>query len=262
MNKLMYNTDRNGFFVMKKEHLITTAVLLILWQTAAICVHNDILIPSPMQTMSWLFSSLQSAKFYSAVGASVYRIMGGWLISMAAALVLSIICYLVPVFARLFEPLQILTRTIPNVSYIIIDLIWLGSEGAVRLVCFLILFPIFMNGFMNALQRESRDTRDAEAIYPETVPERIRKRILPELGAEIFSTGKTAASMGFKVGVMAEILGSVQNGIGRSINFCRLDLNTAGILGWTIVLIVLAACIDTLFGKINNIVKEEQGWKD
>jgi NitT/TauT family transport system permease protein len=61
---------------------------------------------------------------------------------------------------------------------------------------------------------------------------------------------------------MAEILGSVQNGIGRQINYCRLDLNTAGIIGWTVVLIVLSALINTLFGKINSKVKEEQGWKD
>jgi putative exporter of polyketide antibiotics len=41
-----------------------------------------------------------------------------------------------------------------------------------------------------------------------------------------------------------------------------MDLNTAGILAWTIVLIVLAGLINTLFGKINQKVKEEQGWKD
>lgn len=263
MNKPVYNNERNGeFFVMKKEHLITTAALILLWQLAAMWVHNDILIPSPVQTLSWLWTNLQSVKFYTAIGASVFRIMSGWLLSLLAALVLSIVCYLVRGFADYFEPLQILTRTIPNISYIIIALIWLGSEGAVRLVCFLILFPIFMNGFLNALKRESRDTRDVEAVYPETVWFRITRRILPELGAEIAATGKTAASMGFKVGVMAEILGSVPNGIGRAISYCRLDLNTAGILGWTIVLIVLAALTDTLFGKINHLVKEEQGWKD
>ena len=247
---------------MKKEHVITAAFLLAAWTAAAAAVSNDILIPSPWQTAVFLQQMLGKSSFYSAIGATVFRILCGWTVSLLLALGLSILCYLYPRFRRYFEPLQILTRTIPNVSYIIIALIWLGSEGVVILVSFLILFPIFMNGFLNQLDRESRDIRDAEAIYPETVKNRIFKRILPALGSEILSTGKTAVSMGFKVGVMAEILGSVQNGIGRQINYCRLDLNTAGIIGWTVVLIVLSALINTLFGKINSKVKEEQGWKD
>lgn len=247
---------------MKKEHLITCGVLLLLWQCAAMAVGNDILIPTVPQTLQYLFSLLGTGKFYSALWASIWRVFCGWGLSLIAALILSILCSLYPRFRLYTEPLQVLTRTIPNVSYIIIALIWLGSRGAVMLVSFLILFPIFMNGFMNRMDQESRECRDVEAVYPDTLGIRITKKILPMLADEIISTGKTAASMGFKVGVMAEILGSVPNGIGRSINYCRMDLNTAGILAWTIVLIILAGGIDTLFGKIKKKVKEEQGWKD
>lgn len=247
---------------MKKEHLITCFILLIVWQCGAMAVQNDILIPGVGQTLMYLWGMLQTARFYQAVGASIFRIFCGWAFSLITALVLSILCSLYPRFRLFFEPLHILSRTIPNVSYIIIALIWLGSEGAVMLVSFLILFPIFMNGFLNRLDAESAECRDAQTVYPETVYVRITKKILPELAGEILSTGRTAASMGFKVGVMAEILGSVPRGIGRQINYCRMDLNTAGILAWTVVLIVLAGLSDTLFGKISKKVKEEQGWKD
>ena len=231
---------------------MTCGILLILWQIAAIAVHNDILIPTPMQTFEYLVQMLGTQKFYTSVAATVWRVGCGLVLSMALALVLSIFCSLSHVFRRLFEPVQILTRTIPNVSYIIIALIWLGSEGAVMLVSFLILFPIFMNGFLNRLDSESGECADASAVYPETAYITVTKKILPELLDEIVATGRTAASMGFKVGVMAEILGSVQSGIGRQINYCRLDLNTAGIVAWTIVLIAISAVIDTLFGKINR----------
>ena len=247
---------------MKKEHLITCIILLAVWQCGALMAANDILIPTVTQTLAYLWGLLKTAKFYTALGASIFRIVCGWTLSLLAALFLSILCSLYPRFRLYFEPLHILSRTIPNVSYIIIALIWLGSEGAVMLVSFLILFPIFMNGFLNRLDAQSAECRDAETVYPETVSIRITKKILPELVSEILTTGKTAASMGFKVGVMAEILGSVPSGIGRQINYCRMDLNTAGILAWTIVLIVLAGLFDTLFGKINKKVKEEQGWKD
>lgn len=248
---------------MKKEHLITSVVLLLLWTAAAFAVKNDILIPSPYATFKYLCTLLVSPAFYRAAAATIFRIMTGFAVSLVLALILSILCSLYPVFRRYFEPVQILIRTIPNVSYIIIALIWLGSQGSVMLVSFMILFPIFMNGFLNRLDTDEKTCMDVEAVYPEKASVRIAKKILPELSGEILSTGRTAASMGFKVGVMAEILGSVHTGIGRSISYCRLDLNTAGIFAWTIVLIMISLLMDTLFTKLITIKKkEEQGWKD
>jgi NitT/TauT family transport system permease protein len=74
----------------------------------------------------------------------------------------------------------------------------------------------------------------------------------------MLATGKTAAGLGLKVGIMAEILGQVRSGIGRSMNYARLNLDTAGIVAWTIVIILLSVGIDLLFSWLQaQRMKEE-----
>ena len=143
--------------------------------------------------------------------------------------------------------------------YIVMALIWLGAEGAVSAVSFMILFPVFCNAFANRLEGTDRFLKEAERLYPETFWYRLRYRILPELWPEILATGKTAAGLGLKVGIMAEILGQVRDGIGRSMNYARLNLDTPVIVAWTIVIIAISVIIDRIFSWLQaQQMKEEQ----
>ena len=125
-------------------------------------------------------------------------------------------------------------------------------------VSFMILFPVFANAFTNRLAGAEQSLRDAELIYPETFFRRLRYRVLPDLLPEMLATGKTAAGLGLKVGIMAEILGQVRSGIGRSMNYARLNLDTAGIVAWTIVIILLSVVIDGIFSWLQTQRMKEE----
>ena len=243
---------------MKKEHVFSMIFLLIVWQIAAVSVGNDILIPYPLETLSRTIALFQSASFYQAVGSTLLRVAKGVFLSFAAALCVSILSDRFPVFGLLVSPVLVITRTIPNISYIVIALIWLGAEGAVSAVSFMILFPVFANAFTNRLAGAEQSLRDAELIYPETFFRRLRYRVLPDLLPEMLATGKTAAGLGLKVGIMAEILGQVRSGIGRSMNYARLNLDTAGIVAWTIVIILLSVVIDGIFSWLQTQRMKEE----
>ncbi len=243
---------------MKKEHFFSVISLLILWGIAAVLVRNDILIPYPLQALSRVFELMRTPQFYGAVGSTLFRVAKGFFLSFAAALVISILAERFPQFRMCISPLLVITRTIPNISYIVIALIWLGAEGAVSAVSFMILFPVFANAFSNRLADTDETLREVEQMYPETFFFRLKYRVLPDLVPEMLATGKTAAGLGLKVGIMAEILGQVRSGIGRSMNYARLNLDTAGIVAWTIVIILLSVAIDAVFGWLQaQRMKEE-----
>jgi NitT/TauT family transport system permease protein len=243
---------------MKKEHVFSVILILGLWHIAAVSVHNDILIPYPLETLSRTLELFRKPEFYGAVGSTLFRVAKGFFLSFAAALVISILAERFPRFQMCVSPLLVITRTIPNISYIVIALIWLGAEGAVSAVSFMILFPVFANAFSNRLAGTDETLREVEQIYPETFFFRLKYRVLPDLVPEMLATGKTAAGLGLKVGIMAEILGQVRSGIGRSMNYARLNLDTAGIVAWTIVIILLSVGIDLLFSWLQaQRMKEE-----
>ena len=243
---------------MKKEHIFSVIAILVLWQICAVKVHNDILIPFPAETLMRTVSLFREASFYQSVCATLLRVFRGFMCSMVAALAVSVLSDRFPVFRELIRPVLVIARTIPNICYIVMALIWLGAEGAVSAVSFLILFPVFTNAFTNRLENEDSSLKEVDALYPETFFMRLRYKVIPSLIPEMLATGKTAAGLGLKVGIMAEILGQVRSGIGRSMNFARLYLDTAGIVAWTIVIIILSVGIDMLFDwLIAQRMKEE-----
>lgn len=249
---------------MKKEYLGGLAALIVVWQTAAMITGNDILVPSVPQVVQTLGSLLVRGSTYLAVGMTILRTARGYLFSLAAALCLALLAQMHPRLGEFLRPLLLLTRTIPNASYIILALIWLGSEGAVSLVTFFILFPIFYSGFTGAMQAVDPEIRDAECLYRDRTGQRLQKWYLPVLAQEFLQTGRTAASMGFKVGVMAEILGQVRVGIGRQIQFARVNLDTALLFAWTIIILIIALLFDSGFQFLSNRkrLKEQSLWKD
>lgn len=238
---------------MKKEHIITTVILLIVWQILAIRVHNDIFIPYPKDVVLSILEILSKKESYTAILLTIGRVGKGFLISLLVAIILSILACEYKTIFYLLEPLTILTKTIPNISYIVIAIIWLGSEGAVSAVTFLILFPIFYNAFINHLEDEEKKTQNISILYEETFFKKLKLHIFPSLFVEILRTGKTAFSMGLKVAIMAEIIGAVRYGIGKQMNYARINLNTADIFAWTIIVILISLLFDLIFQKLIDL---------
>ncbi|MFV0551100.1 MAG: ABC transporter permease [Anaerorhabdus sp.] len=237
---------------MKKEHGFTILLIIVIWQFLSMTVNNDILIPFPIEVLKDFIDLFTKNVFYSSIIATIYRVLLGFLISFVIALILAIIANRYKLFKNCFEPIQILAKSIPNISYIIIVLVWLGSEKSVSVICFLILFPIFYNNFLFAMDEEPQELKDVEKIYPESFLELTRVKTIPLLLPTILSTSKMAFGLGFKVSVMAEILGQVQVGIGRQLYIARQNLDTTSLFAWTIVIILLCFIIDWVFDQFIN----------
>ncbi len=242
---------------MKKESTMMVCLLLILWVVSATVVGNDILIPHPMDVVKVLFAFLQSKVFYASVGYTVVRVLKGFLISMVSAFMICLVADHKESFRAFFTPLQVILKTIPNVSYMILAIIWLGANGSVSVVSFMILFPVFFNSFMNTLDLQNQSLKDVERLYTETFWQKTKTKTLPLLKKEMLYTGKTCCSLGLKVGVMAEILGQVRIGIGRQIYLAKMNLDTTSILAYTVVIILLSLGFDTVFDGL--IAKNKEG---
>ncbi len=235
---------------MRKEKIFTWIFLLLLWQLFAISVSNDILVPYPMDVLETLLDNLRKALFYESISATLIRVIKGFSISFLLAVILAILSNRFPKFRVLFEPIQVLTKSIPNISYIIITLVWFGSETSVSIIGFLVLFPIFYNNFIFSMDSEPQELKDIEQIYPESFVETVKSKTLPLLAPTMLSSSKIALGLGIKVSVMAEILGQVRIGIGKQLYFARINLDTASLFAWTIVIIVICFIIDGIFDQL------------
>ncbi|MEG0469917.1 MAG: ABC transporter permease, partial [Longicatena sp.] len=114
---------------MKKYRTITSLfVLFLIWQIISIQIDNDFLIPYPLEVIKMMGQQLMSASFYEIVFATLLRSFLGLTIAFVVAFLCAYYAYRYTVFKDIFYPILLLTRSVPNIAYIIIILVWFGAE--------------------------------------------------------------------------------------------------------------------------------------
>ena len=232
------------------RRVLFIAVILVIWQMIAVSVNNNILFPSPIETLSSFFSLLIKPQTWTSIGITLMRVIRGLCISLVLSLLLLMVYEADHRTESIFSPIVLLISSIPNISYMILAIIWLGSEASVSVVTMMVLFPVTFQGLFSAILDEEESLKDVQAIYREAFLFRVRYHLLPMLSITLLRTMKTALQLGFKVGIMAEIVASVRSGIGRSMHFANLNLNTAEVLAWTLIIIFLSMCFTALIDRL------------
>ncbi len=224
---------------MKKAAIWLTYALL--WELGARLVDKAILLPSFTHVMSVMIQQAQTASLWLALGQTLGRVMVGTAIALGLALVFSVSAERYTRIKPWLQPLVIVTKTIPNITYILLVLIWFSREMTVTIITLLILFPVLYSHLSTAIDTVMPTYLDLSKLYPERFVHRVRYVILPLIGPHIAEGVKTAIALGFKVGVMAELLGQVQPGLGYLMHLARQDVDTPALFaytGWMIVVVV------------------------
>ncbi len=248
---------------MKKEHSLSILVILGIWYVLSKVVANDIIIPTIESVVTSFITIVVCDHCLKSILITLSRVFIIWMLSLISALLMALMSDKYVVVRRFFEPLHTMIKAIPTISYLIVCLLWFGSEKSVHVVAYFLLFPIFYQMFLTALQSESADLKDVFKVYPENWWDTFRLRTLPLLKLSAINAGKTAFSMGLKAVVMAEILSQVKDGIGKRMSLAKLDLDTSSIVAWTIIILLISKAFEVLLEFIykNFLIRRTKEWK-
>ena len=237
---------------MKKRSLITIVILLILWIVSGEMVNNPIKLPSFFDVAERMFELAKSAIFYEAFAYTLARSFFGLLLALFIGVLLGICSGISHKFEEYFEPIYTILKSIPNVSYILIVLIWTNSKIATCVIGFMVMFPMTYANTLSGMKSIENKYLDLMRIYPVRKTYKIFKVYLPLISHYIYASFSNGLGLTFKVGIMAEILGSVSPGMGRQFQLCRINVDMIGIFAWTIWLIVFLIVFESLLKLIEN----------
>ena len=96
---------------------------LAFWQTAAVLVHNSIMLVGPFEALQALWSLLPSSDFWRSVAGSFGRISTGFLLAFAAGILLGSLAYTAPLLEEILEPFMLFLKAVPVASFVILVLI-------------------------------------------------------------------------------------------------------------------------------------------
>ncbi len=220
---------------------------LIVWQALAMAVQNEILLATPFDTLAALLQKITKLIFWQTVAVSLLRIGAGFFAGFFVAVICGVLSLRFAVFEMLLEPLVNLLKAIPVVSFVVLLLIWWGSDFLSVAICFLVVFPNIYVNTLTGLKNTQSTLLEMARVFRIPFFNKFMYIYRPALKPFLYSGLNISLGMCWKSGVAAEVIGTPPLSIGEQLYFSKIYLDTAGVFAWTGVIILLSM----IFEKVN-----------
>ncbi|HBT94811.1 MAG TPA: hypothetical protein DEB24_01265 [Coriobacteriia bacterium] len=248
--------------LFKNRRLRGAAVLLfwlIMWQALSIVVNSEILLSGPLETALTLAEKVPDPDFWLVIGLSFLRIVTGFTAAVVCSLLFGFAAWRLPVVAEFINPAITFIKSVPIVCFVVLLLIWFGSENVTPVAVFLVAFPAFYFACLEGLKH--RNVRMSELIRVFGLP--LKERILvfhwPGIRPFIQATARIAVGMSWKSGIAAELIGLPMKSIGMNIYQAKITLSSAEIFAWTFVLVGITVLCEKLVLRLLEC-SEDHAW--
>ena len=226
------------------RRLLIVSFWLAVWQLAAMAIDNNIILAGPWDTILALGRLIPTGGFWRSIAVSFAKISFGFGAAFAAGLVVGSFGYCFPLFGELLEPVIALLKSVPVASFVILALIWAGSENLSVLIAFLVVFPMIYVNTLAGLRSTDKKLLEMAKVFSMARWKKFRYIYLPALLPYLKSGCKIALGMSWKSGVAAEVIGVPANSVGERLYMAKIYLNTADLMAWTLVIIVISALFE------------------
>ena len=237
----------------KFEILIGGFILLLVWQTIALKVNNDIYLPKLQEVLTSIAQIVKEKDFLLIVFSSFYRTIISFVVALIFAIIMGVLSSLYPLINNLLKPLNSIGKTIPTLVLVVLALIWVDKDNAPFIVGIAIVFPILYDGILNTLTKNDKKLEEMMKIYEVPTLEKVKKVYVPNITFYILKILVPTISLAFKVVIAGEVHGQPKYGIGASVQLAKMNFDTPTIFAW----IVIIAIISLLFELVNKILTKK-----
>ena len=150
-------------------------------------------------------------------------------------------------------------KSVPVASFVILALIWTGSEHLAVLISFLVVFPILYVNTLAGLQSADIRLLEMARVFRVRPLRRVRFIYLPALLPYLSGGCRVALGMSWKSGVAAEVIGLPSHSIGEHLYMSKIYLETDGLFAWTIVIIAISVLVERLVLFFLNRLQRKGG---
>lgn len=243
----------------KLKKIIIAALWLAVWQVAALWTDNDILLAGPVKVLGALFEMAGKPfvqlftgapeadfYFYEVCWSSLKRILLGFVMAFAAGSAFGALSFRFPFVRDLGEPALAVMKSIPVASFVVLLLIWQGSENLSVWISFFVAFPNLCVSARNGLEHADPKLKEMAEVFG---IRGIRSAVFiyrPPLLRFLRAGMEVCVGMAFKSGVAAEVIGVPDYSVGERIYVSKIYLDTPGLFAWTISLILISFAVERL----------------
>ncbi len=236
--------------------LLIALLYLLIWQGLSMAVGSALLLPSPVATIARFGRLLTQWESYRTVGLTMARIMGGYVLGVAAGLLLGALTAKVPFANALLSPLRSVVKATPVTSFILLALLWLSSGMVPLFIAFLMVLPIVWANTLEAVLHTDQKLLEMGTMFRFGRVNTLTKIYLPSVLPSLLAACTTALGFAWKSGVAAEIIALPKASIGYRLYEAKLSIETVDLFAWTLLVVLMSMALEkalvTLLGRIRH----------
>ncbi len=217
---------------------------ILVWWILAVVVDNSILLVTPLAVAVRLVELVVLPAFWQGVTGSFLRIAMGFCGGFLVAVVLAGISLRCELMEEFLKPVMSLVKTVPVASFVVLLLIWWGSDSLAVSICFLVVLPNIYINTLEGLKNADKRLLEMAQVFRMTAGNRFFYIYRAALKPFLISGLRIALGMCWKSGVAAEVIGITAHSIGGQLYLSKISLDTSGVFAWTAVVILLSTCFE------------------
>src|SRR6056297_1481054 len=222
---------------------------ILIWKIISLN-YKPIILPSPELTFLNIYQKIKTISFWLNISYSFFRIITGYLLSMFVGVFLGTVMGLNERINCLLAPLISILQTIPNISWILLAIIWFGLNSKIVIfTIFISILPIFVINTEEGVKNTDHKLLEMAHIYDLSFWNTLSKIYFPSVKPYLNSAAVITIERAWKIGAMAELL-SLDSGIGAGLYWASNNLETEYIFAWTLVLVFLGFFSSKLLKKM------------
>ncbi|MGN0975510.1 MAG: ABC transporter permease [Gemmiger sp.] len=217
------------------------------WQALAMAVgHGGVFVATPLQTVQALARLIPTAGFWQRVAFSTGRILSGFVLAVAAGVLLGAASARCAWVKTLFAPLMQLIRATPVASFVILALLWVDGKNLSVVVSFTHVLPVVYAGVLAGIADTDAQLLEMAQVYRVPLHRRLRYIWLPGVFPAFCESCVAAMGMCWKSGVSAEVIGLPDHSLGDALYRAKITLSTPDVFAWTLVIVALSGVFSAL----------------
>lgn len=219
---------------------------LMIWQILSMLVSNKVLLVGPVETFLAICQNATEALFWKRILMSIGRIAIGFFTGFFGGCFLAALSAKCRLLKDILAPVVHLLKAIPVASFVVLVLIWFRAELLTSIISFMVVFPNIYLNTIAGIQSTDQKLLEMADVFAMSDWNRFFYLYRPACKPFIESALQVSIGMSWKSGVAAEVIGTPDYSIGEALYMSKIYLETADVLAWTIMIILLS-CICEIF---------------
>lgn len=232
--------------------IASVAVLLILWEAAALCIGSENIMPGPWATLVATIKLFGRKDFVFVVLSTVFRGIVSFVIAVVLGVALGIVAGLHEGFGAFMKPWVVVMRSTPVVAFVLLALIWFSRSTAI-FIGVLTMFPIIFTNIVTGIRNVDAKLIEMALFYKVRRRSVIRNVYVPSIAPFMVSGISSAVGIGWRAIIVGEVLSQPRYGIGGSLQLAQMQMNVDVLIAWTIIAVLLGALFEKIIRLIENV---------